>query len=174
MNQRRVELPWSFLVWTQLAVEGTIKVYNDQFVQVEPWSQSFHPITSNSDFLVYHFQKTSFSGWCRRDFIWEVLLLSRASPLECILPSTKVVAEARNFTNLLSRDTFSVQVQSLVGLTPRGSWWRRFLISSTTLTVPTSIDWILCSFVEPFDSNCPVSSSHLHQQFGKSFFLKKS
>ena len=55
MNQlRRVKLSCSFLVWTQLAVEGTIKVYSDQFVQVEPWSQSFDTITSNSDFLVYH------------------------------------------------------------------------------------------------------------------------
>ena len=35
-------------------MEGTIKVYSDQFVQVEPWSQSFDTITSNSDFLVYH------------------------------------------------------------------------------------------------------------------------
>ena len=55
MNQlRRVKLSCSFLVWIQLAVEGTIKVYSDQFVQVEPWSQRFDTITSNSDFLVYH------------------------------------------------------------------------------------------------------------------------
>ena len=45
MSQRQVELLWSFLAWTRLAVVGTIQVYHDRFVQVEPSSQSPDPIT---------------------------------------------------------------------------------------------------------------------------------